>query len=258
MFQNIFYNLKNYADSTRNFLLDTIFPIECLSCSLEGFWICDKCYKKIPIKITQECIFCGKTNLIGNFCKKCKGGHDLDGVMVASNYNNKLLSEIIKTYKYKFAKELSKPLSELLIKTVDNILTDPEKNYFWHQSDKSFIKNFPQSIIIPVPLHKRRERWRGFNQAEELAKYFSKYYNLELNKKYLVRQKFKKTQTALDKNKRFYNIKDNFRWIGVDLNQKNIILIDDVSTSTATLNECAIVLKKNGAKRVWGLVIAHG
>lgn len=258
MFKKTFYNLKNYASLGRNFLLDVIFPLECISCSTEGLWICDKCFAKIPTKISQDCLFCGKSNLFGNFCTKCRTGFALDGVLVASNYNDKLLSETIKIFKYKFVKELSTPLSGLLIKTVEEILREPEKNYFWHQNEKKIIKNFDKNLIIPVPLHKRRERWRGFNQSRELAIKFSKHFNLELDLTNLRRLKFKQAQANLDKNNRFKNIKNNFEWQGENLKNRNIILIDDVSTSTATLNECALTLKKAGANKVWGLVIAHG
>jgi len=254
LLRRIFLFLKIF----KNYLLDIIFPIECISCSADGKWICSKCYNTIPIRQTQECIFCGKNNLLGNFCKKCRTGHSLDGVLVASDYSNKILSKAIKTYKYKLIKNLSTPLSQLLIDLLSQILTDPEKNYFWHDSGNVIIKNFKKNIIIPVPLHKKRLRWRGFNQSEELANNFSKYFNLETNSKDLKRIKFKKPQTRLDKDERFENIKNSFIWSGKNLNKKNIILIDDVSTSTATLNECARVLKQNGANKVWGLVIAHG
>lgn len=250
--------IKNYVSLGRIFLLDLIFPIECLSCSKENYWICADCYGNIPLKQTQECIVCGKNNLLGSFCKKCKANFSLDGILVASNYDNKLLSQAIKTYKYKLVKDLSIPLSQLLIDLFSQILVDPEKNYFWHGSDKRIIIKKSSNLVIPVSLYKKRQKWRGFNQSEELAKIFTKHFNLEIDSQNLKRIKFKKPQTRLDKNERFENIENSFSWKGVDLNKKNIILIDDVSTSAATLNECAKILKKNGAGKVWGLVIAHG
>ncbi|MDA3840742.1 MAG: double zinc ribbon domain-containing protein [Patescibacteria group bacterium] len=249
---------KNYVTIWRNFLLDLIFPIECLSCSIESKWICNNCYKDIIIKQTQQCLSCGKNNLLGSFCKKCKNNNFLDGVLVASNYDDKLLSQAIKSYKYKLVKGLSIPLSQLLIDLLTQILEDPEKNYFWHGSQKNIINNFTKNIVIPVPLHKKRFRWRGFNQSEELAKIVAEHFKLRINAENLKRIIFKKPQTALDKDERFNNIKNSFIWNGSEIDKKNIILIDDVSTSTATLNECAKVLKKAGANKVWGLVIAHG
>ncbi len=258
MLSRVLYKSKDYASVWRNFLLDLIFPIECLSCAKEGDWICKSCYEKINLKQTQECLFCGKNNLLGTFCNKCRDGVSLDGVLVASNYDDKLLSQAIKTFKYRLVKGLSVPLAQLLIDLLSQILEDPEKNYFWHGSVKKMLKDFSKNIIIPVPLFKKRQRWRGFNQSEELAKIFANKFKLEINSKHLKRTIFKKPQTKLDKNKRFDNVKNNFTWSGSRLDKKIIILIDDVSTSTATLNECAKVLKKAGAQKVWGLVIAHG
>ena len=258
MLSEILEKIKNYASTGRIFLLDIIFPVECISCAKEGLWICAPCYKKISIKQTQECPACSKNNLLGSFCKKCKDKYFLNGVMVASNYDDKLLSQAIKTYKYKLVKDLSIPLSQLLIDLLSQILKDPENNYFWHGADKKIIKDFSNNLIISVPLYKKRQKWRGFNQSEELAKKFADYFKLEIDFKNLERIKFRKPQTRLDKNERFKNIENSFLWKGENLNKRNIILIDDVSTSTATLNECAKVLKNNGAGKVWGLVIAHG
>jgi ComF family protein len=254
----ILTKIKKYASLGHIFLLDIIFPKECLSCSKETEWLCQSCYKKISIKQTQVCPICAKNNFAGNLCKKCKEEYSLDGVLVASNYNDKLLAKTIKTYKYKLIKELATPLSQLLIDLITQILNESEKNYFWNNSDNKIIKDFKNNLIIPIPLHKKRENWRGFNQSEELAIIFSKYFNLEINSKNLKRIKFKRPQTKLDKEERFKNITNSFIWNGKNLHKKNIILVDDVSTSTATLNECAKVLKENNAGNIWGLVIAHG
>jgi len=258
MIFKIFIKLKKYVLVWRIFLLDIIFPIECISCSNEGVWICKNCYEKISIKQTQECPICTKNNFAGNFCKKCRNEYSLNGVLVAADYQNKLLSRAIKIYKYKLIKDLATPLSQLLIDLLHLISKDFEKNYFWRTADNKIIKNFSSNLIIPVPLFWKRQRWRGFNQSEELAKKFAEHFKLEIDFQNLKRIKFHKAQTRLEKNERFKNIKNNFIWNGKNLKNKNIILIDDVSTSTATLNECAKILKKNGAGKVWGLVIGHG
>jgi len=258
MIANILNKILYYAHYGRSFLLDIIFPIECLSCKKEGLWVCDDCFEKIIIKHSQNCLVCGKNNFSGSFCKECKKNLELDGMLIASNYSDALLSKMIKTYKYKFAKDLSLPLAQLLIKFIENLIKEGPKNYFWHQSGNAIVKQFSNNLIIPVPLFWKRKKWRGFNQSEELAKIFANYFNLKINTKNLQRKNFLRPQTKLNKNKRFANIKDNFLWNGENLSGKHIILIDDVSTSTATLNECAKVLKKSGAKKVWGLVIGHG
>jgi len=123
---------------------------------------------------------------------------------------------------------------------------------------KLLYNNFSQSLIMPVPLHKKRLRWRGFNQSELLAKGIKKYFNLDLRLDELIRTKHKKPQTKLSGRKRKENVKGCFFWKGDWLDGKNIILVDDVITTGSTLNECAKVLKENGAGEVWGLVVARG
>ena len=108
-----------------------------------------------------------------------------------------------------------------------------------------------------MPLHKKRQRLRGFNQSEQLARAISKNFNLEINHN-LIRIKHKKAQAKLHEKNRWENIKNCFSYQGKNLNNKNILLIDDVATTGATLNECAKVLKENNAKEVWGLVVAKG
>ena len=108
---------------------------------------------------------------------------------------------------------------------------------------------------MPVPLSKKRLRWRGFNQAELLAEKVAENYGLAMDAANLIRVKHKKPQAKLDEVHRLENIKDCFAWQGSNLNKKNIILIDDVVTTGATLNECAIVLHAAGAAEVWCLVV---
>ncbi|PLX21758.1 hypothetical protein C0584_01495 [Candidatus Parcubacteria bacterium] len=255
------YSLKGlirYAKKLRIFLLDLLFPKECLGCLKEGTYLCDVCYNDIQLNTVQSCPVCNKNNFLGSFCKNCSTEASLSGILVASDYKNKLLSKVIKSYKYKFVRELKDPLGSLLIDFSRNLIETRKNNYFWHSSEKRLINDFQNVLIIPVPLHKKRLRWRGFNQSEDLANIFSSKLKLEINTNQLKRHKFKKPQTSLGREERFKNIKNSFTWDGKPLENKNIILIDDVSTSTATLCECSKVLKANGAKQILGLVLAHG
>jgi len=120
------------------------------------------------------------------------------------------------------------------------------------------ILNFNDNLVVPVPLSGKRLCWRGFNQAELLARKIAENYGLGLDANNLIRIKHKKPQAKLDEVHRQENIKGCFVWRGNNLNKKNIILIDDVVTTGATLNECAKILKASGAGEVWGLVVAKG
>ena len=200
-----------------------------------------------------------KKNKFGEFCKDCSQPYYLNGVWIAGDYNNKIISKLIKNIKYHFAKDISEVISKFLNIFLGSLIS---RYNIIHPEELEIktLEKFNNSIIIPVPLHKKRKKWRGFNQSEIIAKKLVKNFQLKnnLDTKNLIRIKHKKAQVKLSKKEREKNIKDCFFWIGKNLKNKNIILIDDVTTTGSTLNECAKVLKNNGAKEVWGLVIANG
>jgi ComF family protein len=114
------------------------------------------------------------------------------------------------------------------------------------------------SLIIPVPLHIKKLRKRGFNQSIILANSLGKKWQIPINFSLLKRSKFTLTQTGLDKKERERNIKGAFEVKDkTKIAGRNIILIDDVYTTGATLNECAKKLIKAGAQKVAVLTLAR-
>ncbi len=252
-------DFKKNAIRLRAFFLDLIFPIECLRCGKDGVWLCAGCFSRIEFRDVQHCLACKKESALGRFCRTCRSDYSLRGVLVAGNYEDELLSKAVKSLKYKFVRQLSKDLGRFLAVFFRDILKIPGHQNITIQSlAGSGHSNFKNALIIPVPLHPRRERWRGFNQAELIARCFSDYFNLEISVGKLVRIKHRKPQTKLNKKDRKNNIKNCFAWRAGGLSGRNIILVDDVATTGSTLNECARVLKENGAGEVWGLVAANG
>lgn len=118
-----------------------------------------------------------------------------------------------------------------------------------------------ESVFVPVPLHKKKLRKRGYNQAELLAKGLGKRFGLPVVD-CLQRVKETKTQVGLSKEERASNSRNAFAFNPAFQNNlrgiKQAFLVDDVVTSGATLRECAKVLKKAGVEKVWGLTLAHG
>lgn len=262
-----YLDYKKKVEAILRFFIDIIFPIECLECKQEGDWLCAKCTQSIPINQEPYCLNCKiKTNL-GEFCEKCKAQYSLDGVFITSSYDNKLVQQAIKTLKYRFVKDVSRELSKLLILFMQNALTPNPLSqrergrgdgHFLKDHSPAVLKNFSQAILIPVPLHKKRQRWRGFNQAEALAYYIAEHFNLEVDKSGLQRVRHTRAQAKLGEEERKKNITGSFIWQGEELNNRSIIIIDDVVTTGATLEECAQALKQAGAREVWGLVVAKG
>lgn len=240
----------NFLTALKKFLLDLLFPIFCLGCGKEGTWLCLDCLKKIPLNKESFCPACNRKTEFGEFCQVCKEAYKIKGVIIASSYKNKLLQNTIQTYKYKFAEELSMPLSQILIEAMLN------NKIFYGLQNESFAKN---TVLVPVPLHKKRFLWRGFNQAELLAREISKKFNLPILTNILKRKKETEPQTQLNILKRKENIKNAFLCLRPDLvTDKNVILIDDVITTGATLEECARALICGKPREIWGLVLAKG
>ena len=110
-------------------------------------------------------------------------------------------------------------------------------------------------VVTSVPMWKEKEKERGFNQAEVLARLVAKQYNLEYVRM-LERVRVTKPMYGLKREEREKNVAGAFR-IKVERVNKRVILVDDVWTTGATMRECAKILKDQGAKEVWGLAIAR-
>ena len=239
-------------------LIDNIFPFECLGCEKEDFVLCKACCDKFVLQKKQVCPLCYKVSTLGKVCVRCmKVDYFLDGLIVACDYDkNPLLKKCIHEFKYNFVVELAKPLAALICKV---------------GLDSGFCLGFEFGIdlkdfvICPVPLHKLRLNFRGFNQAELLAKEFAglaEGFKVKMALNLLKRVKYKKPQMTSDRENRLKNVEDIFSYnFEVGNNQsalpEKVLLIDDVATTTATLNACAKALKKAGVKTVFAITLAR-
>ena len=236
----------------KNFFLDLFFPKKCLGCGKSDTYLCSDCFSRLSMRqdqiINNTCFFCGKISWQGKICTEHKPEVYLDRIISTAEYKNPLIREIIKTLKYRYVQELSVPLSQLLIKTLQN-------NWSLGIDHWGF-------IVVPIPLHKFRLRKRGFNQAELLAKPIADYFNLSIRTDILERITPTDPQANIkNTDKRKSNLKDIFNINAENaktIEGTNIILIDDVCTTGATLIEAARVLKLNGAREIWGLTVAKG
>ncbi len=123
---------------------------------------------------------------------------------------------------------------------------------------KEWVPNPNNFLTIPVPLHRRRLRERGFNQSLLLAKVLASYLGTQLDYLSLIRKRYTRAQTGLKREERRKNVKDAFSVLNSEIiEDKNIILVDDVFTTGHTLNECARTLKKSGAIAVICLTLAR-
>jgi ComF family protein len=233
----------------RQFILDILFPIECLGCKKEDVWLCQDCLKKIPIKTQAVCPICRK-NTDGSVCPLCKKQTALDGVLTTTKYEQPLIQQAIRIFKYSSIPALADPLAAMLIKRLA---------LFDKNNIPAILQSPSNTVIIPVPLHKKRRLERGFNQSELLANQVSRRLNIVCQPNILHRMRYTAAQAKLEKHERESNLRGAFAVTASLKNSpKNVILIDDVATTLSTLTECATVLKQAGCQEVWGLVIARG
>jgi ComF family protein len=120
------------------------------------------------------------------------------------------------------------------------------------------IGNLSFHMVVPVPLHPRRLRERGFNQALSLARFVSRFHSISLDRNNLIRSRWTNTQVGLSERKRRENVKGAFI-VKKEKNFKNkhILLVDDVYTSGSTVDECAKVLLNAGAQTVHIVTLAR-
>ncbi len=232
-----------------NWLEQALFPKLCLRCETHGSYACPFCLTKINLTRQLKCPTCHKTSPLGEFCLNCKKDEPaLNGLWSATAYADPLIKKLIKTFKYEGILEINDILSHLIWSVLKAHYLPPH----WH--------NLPLDkwIISPVPLHKTKQRWRGFNQAELMAKKLSQLTGLKFDNS-LIRQRRTFKQSRLNDSWRQSNLKDAFI-LADNINPagKIYLLIDDIYTSGATLENCARVLKQAGAVEVWGAVVAKG
>lgn len=238
--------IKTFFKKIHTFVLDALFPACCLGCKKEGAWICEVCFSRIKFNTQQVCPVCEKRNTPdGRICFECMNKKPLDGLLNVSSYQDKLLHKAVHHYKYRFIHDLHVPLGNLLLKAFENSeLPLPE-------------------IIIPVPLHARRLRWRGFNQAtllaKELGNKLTPNFAIPVLENVLIRQKYTAPQMKIKHHaERQANLANAFAIENPQaIKNKRILLVDDIATTGSTIFECAKVLKQNGARSVFAIVLAR-
>lgn len=230
------------------YLKDLLFPIFCVKCGQEGEWLCDECLAREQLKLIKKCPSCEVSNN-GELCSACKNTCPLDGALSFFEYKDELiLTKLIADFKYNYTRDLLSLWKKIIGNNFFDVL--------------GLIRDHQEWSIIPVPLYKKRERERGYNQSELIAdiiaeKIFAETGNKNfVLKNKLIRQRPTAQQAKLNKIERAKNVFGAFDWRADKLSE-NILLVDDVFTTGATLFECAKVLKQNGAKKIWAITLAR-
>ncbi len=238
--------VKNFVSE----ISDVLFPPLCLGCSRvlpdnPGAVFCPDCSNQITFLTGGRCPVCGMI-----FPDSPSGDH-LCGSCIEQRpwftcaraiaaYEGSVLEAI---HRFKYGHDIT---------------TGSRLARFMADFDFSGMNWSCFDLILPVPLHIKRLRERGFNQSLILARTLGEKYGIRVDFSLLKRRKFTLTQTGLDKKEREKNTKGAFEVVHPGrLNGKNIILVDDVFTTGATINECARTLKKAGAEEIAVLTLAR-
>lgn len=234
---------------TWKWLEDALFPPTCVGCSKRGNWCCAACLASLTFPRKQKCPSCGTANELGEFCSACQGKRALNGLWNAQPYGNPLVRNMVRAVKFEGVTELIPTLANLMAATLHTYALPPA----WHKVP------IEKWFICPVPLHPKRARTRGFNQSALIAAEVAEHAKIEL-KPVLERRRNTAPQSGLSHDEeRSDNVTGAFTLTRGALVKGNAyILVDDVYTSGATLEECAKVLKLAGAIEVWGLTAAKG
>lgn len=211
-------------------IINFIFPLTCGSCGKllkadNRRRICDECWSRIAYSRSR--VFPLPSWL--------------DDIYTCCSYEG-VIRECIHVLKYRARGYMAAPLGAIMADCLEGGI-DIDK----------------VDIIAPVPLHRKSRDRRGFNQSELLIKEISKKYGREVSLDNLIRKQNTRSQVTLLKDDRVKNVEGAFHVRNPDLfTGRSILVVDDVCTTGSTLNECAKSLKKAGALKVYGLVLAHG
>jgi predicted amidophosphoribosyltransferase len=234
-----------------NYILNTLFPVKCVGCEVRGSFLCVKCLEKIE-----------------------SAEREFENIFAATIYGDKIIKKAIWLLKFNGIKKIAEPLAELIIRRLPPDLLG------------NSVSKYQEWLIVPVPLSKIRLKERRFNQAELIAKHLTdklkapppnlplgkgeeapsfrrglgEAFKFHLETNVLYKTRHTDSQVSIkNRNERLNNLKNSFAVKNPHLIKgKNIILVDDVYTTGATITEARKTLKKAGAKKVIVITVAHG
>jgi ComF family protein len=226
-------------DRLKRTALDLLFPQWCLGCGREGELICPSCRSTLPKIVPPICPLCGIPQSSGMLCPSCISWQQaIDGIRSPFRFEA-VIRQAIHQLKYSNLRAITGALAELL-------------------SDYLTVQPVPGEVLIPVPLHRKRLRERGYNQSQLLAMELGRLVKLPVVADCLTRQRHSPPQArTASVSQRWSNVAAAFICRDHRLKAKQVIIIDDVTTSGATLDACAAALKTAGASSVWGLTLAR-
>ena len=238
---DVVYHLKTLRPVVRRLwggALDLLFPPTCVGCGEEGSYLCESCRAALPRLAEPLCPLCARPIRHDGVCVPCSR-HPLhiEGIAAAFQMEG-AAREMVHRLKYGNLRAIAPVMASLMVEAF---------NANGHSAD----------VVIPVPLHRARERHRGYNQALLLARQAADCLDLPMEASGLSRLRDTPSQVGLEGiEARRANVAGAFQARN-SLSGRRVLLVDDVCTAGATLEACALALKAVGATKVRGLVFAR-
>ena len=233
----MFQHVRRFSPLGRrlaNECIATLYPPRCAGCGRRGHWVCPSCIAETAHIEPPYCGRCGEP--VENACVCAEFSHDLDAMRSAAWYEG-WLKTAIQQFKYEGERARAAHLGNLLVPLIDDFV--------------------PGYQLVPVPLHPDRKRWRGYNQSLLLAAKLSAFTGIQVST-VLLRTLRTRQQVGLRAFERAANVKGAFSVLdGSVVAGRTFVLIDDVTTTGATLGACAETLKSAGAVWVGAMTVAR-
>ncbi len=238
-----------------NAVVDLLFPPRCVTCHRLGAWLCANCLDEIETIQPPFCFRCGSPldaaaispaaapRGASPTCRRCtskESQSQLDG-LCAFAFHGGPLRDAIHQLKYEDLRALALPLGKMMARGWQT-LRPPD-----HDID----------VVVPVPLHVSRQRERGYNQAELLARQLAAEIGRPMMKDCLVRTRATAPQVELGAQERQSNVRGAFKVLNDQLAGKRVLLIDDVCTTGSTLEAACSALRTGNASSVWAYTLAR-
>lgn len=221
-------------------VVECVAPGQCVGCGRGGALLCSACLRASPLLEEPFCQRCAQPlgSLSLGWCGRCLHLQALDGVRSVFLLDGPI-RRAVHAFKYRGVWSLGGVLGVLMVPTAQSMPFLPQ-------------------VVAPVPLHPRRLKERGYNQAALLARSVAEGLGLPLDEGLLIRRRASAPLARLSSARlRQAEVRAAFACTEEDLEGAAVLLVDDVCTSGATLDACAVALKGAGAGRVWGLTLAR-
>jgi competence protein ComFC len=231
--------LTIWLKQLQNEVIDLFFPRSCLGCGEVGDFICLRCSKKLPRLLPPVCQRCGRPESGGMFCRECWGTHNQINSIRSVFVFEGTIRRSVHEFKYRNLRSIAACLAKFMAE------------YFVEYG-------LSADVLMPVPMHENRLKKRGYNQSQLLAGKLAEMISVPVRGDMLKRVVDNKPQArTASVDERRCNMKDAFTCLSGEVSGQDIIVIDDVCTSGATLEACAAALKLKGANVITGFTLAR-